>query len=222
MNSMRQLGTALFYALVSVVLVVGGLSLALAEGKGNVSSPTAEPSPTLFASGTPEALANSTEPVPVSSTPQIVYVTATEAFTATQRFPSIAAPTATQYVYVYPTATTRVVYPTPVHCGPYYGWIKAYTVQQGDTLFHISTLYHTTVTALQVANCLPGTFIYPGQLLWVPNVPTITPGVTVIPTFPTATDLLPTETSTPPFTETPTTIPSDTPTVTNTPVTPNP
>ncbi len=219
MNSMRQLGTALFYALVSVVLVVGGLSLALAEGGINAPRPTAKPSPTLFSSSTPETPVSPTVPVAASSTPQIVYVTATQSFTATQLFPSIAAPSATQYVYLYPTATIRVYYPTPVHCGPYYGWIKGYTVQQGDTLYHISTLYQTTVTALQVANCLPGTFIYPGELLWVPNVPTITPGATIIPTFPTSTTEAP-----PTVTDTPMPSPTDTavPSPTNTPVTPNP
>jgi LysM repeat protein len=214
MKSMRQLGTALFYALVSVVLVVGGLSLALAEGGINAPHPTAKPSPTLFFSSTPPSAETATAPFAPSSTPQIVYVTATQAFTATQPFPSIA-PSTTQQVYVYPTATTRTYYPTPVHCGPYYGWIKSYTVQQGDTLFHISTLYQTTVTALQVANCLSGTFIYPGELLWIPNVATITPGVTMIPTFPTSTSEVPTDTPVPP---------TDTaiPTFTNTPVTPNP
>ncbi len=215
---MRQLGTALFYALVSVVLVVGGLSLALAEGGINAAHPTAKPSPTLFFSSTPETPVSPTVSYAASATPQIVYVTATEAFTATQLFPSIAAPSATQRLYVAPTATTRY-YPTPVHCGPYYGWIKGYTVQQGDTLYHISTLYQTTVTALQVANCLPGTFIYPGELLWVPNVPTITPGATIIPTFPTST-------TEPPPTVTDTAIPSPTntpvPSPTNTPFTPNP
>ncbi len=221
MNSMRQLGTALFYALVSVVLVIGGLSLAMAEGGLNAPRPTAKPSPTLFATETSAAQANPTSVVPASATPQIVYVTGTQPFTATQPLalttqPLVTAPTAT--LRIYPTSTTRIYYPTPVRCGPYYGWIKAYTVQQGDTLYHISMLYQTTVNALQIANCLPGTFIYPGELLWVPNVPTITPGATIIPTFPSSTSV-PTEplTSTPlPFTET------VAPTITNTPPTPNP
>ncbi len=219
MNSMRQLVTALVYALVSVVLVVGGLSLGLAEGGINAARPTVKPSPTLFSSSTPRAPVTPTVSFFVSATPQIVYVTATEAFTVTQPFPSIA-PTATQHAYIYPTATTRVYYPpTPVRCGPYYGWIKGYTVQQGDTLFHISTLYRTTVTELQVANCLPGTFIYPGELLWVPNVPTITPGPTIIPTFPSSTTEPP-----PTATDTPIPSPTDTavPTITDTPIPPNP
>jgi hypothetical protein len=139
-------------------------------------------------------------------------VTATPPSTATAQ-PSLAAATAT--LHIYPTSTTRVYYPTPVRCGPYYGWIKSYRVQPGDTLYHISTLYQTTVTALQTANCLPGTFIYPGELLWVPNVPTITPGATIIPTFATPTTELPTLTPIPYFTETAAPTVTDTPVVTN-------
>ena len=219
MNSMRQLGTALFYALVSVVLVVGGLSLALAEGGINAAHPTAKPSPTLYASSTPIPQSSPTAPSTSSSTPQIVYVTETQPFSATSQ-PAISTATATLRVVVFPTSTARGYYPTPVRCGPYYGWIKGYTVQQGDTLFHISTLYQTTVTALQAANCLQGTFIYPGELLWVPNVPTITPGATIIPTFATPTTELPTLTPIPYFTET--AAPTVAPTLTNTPVTPDP
>ncbi len=202
MNSMRQLGTALLYAAISVVLVVGGLSLALAEGGLNNPRSTPRPSPTLFSTSAPATQISATAPLPPSATPQIVYISATPMGAATQ--PMLATPTATATLRLYPTAT-RSYYPTPVHCGPYYGWVRSYVVQQGDTLFHISQLYRTTVTALQIANCLPGTVIYPGQLLWVPNVPTSTPGVTLIPTFPTDT-AVPTEpltlTPAPYFTET--------------------
>jgi hypothetical protein len=221
MNSMRQLGTALLYALVSVVLVVGGLSLALTEGGISAPRPTAKPSPTLFTSSTPEALSSPTAPFAGSPTPLVVSVTATQPIATTQPVTATTQPvlsaTPTATLRLYPTATTRYN-PTPVRCGPYYGWIKSYTVQQGDTLYHISTLYQTTVSALQVANCLQGTFIYPGELLWVPNVPTITPGATIIPTFASPTTELPTLTPIPYFTETATIAP----TPTNTPVTPNP
>lgn len=218
MNSMRQLGTALFYALISVVLVVGGLSLAMAEGGLKTPGTIAGPSATLPVSSTPQTPASATAALAASSTPLITTATAaqplvvTQLVTATTQPPSTT-PSPAATIRIYPSSTSRTYYPpTPVRCGPYYGWIKAYTVQQGDTLYHISTLYQTTVTALQVANCLTGTFIYPGELLWVPNVPTITPGATIFPTLPSPTTEAPTET--------PTVVPV--PTITDTPVTPDP
>lgn len=211
MNAIRHLGSGLIYAVVSVVLVVGGLSLALAEGSGNTPPPTVKPSPTLYvASATPTEV-TPTFPAavpPSSSTPQPVIVTATSQSLVVVPATATLRPLAT---------STRIIYPTAVPCGPYYGWIKAYTVQSGDTLFHIATLYRTTVGALQVANCKRDTFIFPGELLWVPNVPTITPGVTIIPTFETSTPFptLPlTATILPNFTATatsaPIAVPSDT------------
>lgn len=206
MNSIRQLGSGLLYAVVSVVLVVGGLSLALAEGVVKLPAPTAKPAFTaVVPSSTPTAamvtLAVSAAPVVVtpSSTPQAMIVTATRAVV-----------TATASPRTYPTST-RAYYATAVHCGPYYGWIKSYTVKQGDTLFHIATLYQTTVNALQIANCEQDTIIFPGDVLWVPNVATITPGVTIIPTFATPTSTVTQAvTPVPAATETVTPSPTDT------------
>jgi LysM repeat protein len=49
-------------------------------------------------------------------------------------------------------------------------------VQPGDTLYHIATSYGITTEQLQRANCLgSSTTIRIGQLLWVPNLPTLTP-----------------------------------------------
>ncbi len=95
---------------------------------------------------------------------------------------------------------------TPIPCGPPLGWVR-YTVQPGDTLSRISNMYATTISLLQQANCLgTSTAIRTGQLLWVPNVPprlpSITPGVTVVPEFPTVTSV-PTDVPTEPLTETP-------------------
>jgi hypothetical protein len=150
----------------------------------------------------------------------VVLPTATNLGTATQAATEIQpGTTATATLRLLPSATSRIYYPTVVPCGPYYGWLKSYTVQQGDTLFHIATLYRTTVNALLIANCRQSTLIVPGERLWVPNVPTITPGITFVPTFasPTPFPTLPlTLTPIPYFTET------AVPTPTNTPETPNP
>ncbi len=208
MSSLRQLGSGLLYALVSVVLVVGGLSLALAEGGLNTSSPTVQPSPTLLLPTTVPS-STSTQTIPTvapaaSDTLQAIIVTATPVT------PLSPLPTNSPYASPRPTST-RSTYPTHFACGPYSGWVFSYTVRPGDTLFHIATLYRTTVDALQIANCKSTTIIVPGERLWVPNVPTVTPGVTIIPTFPTAT-AIPTEplTLTPPPPPTDTAVPTDT------------
>jgi hypothetical protein len=186
MNSIRQFGSGLFYAVVSVVLVVGGLSLALSEGRTNLTPP-AKPTPTLLlpsptatavvlpSSVTPAAVISPPAPLTPSATPPARIVTATPT-----RYLATAS--------MQPRATsTHVAFPTHFDCGPYSGWLRNYIVKPGDTLFHIATLYQTTVTALQVANCKLNFTIFPGEVLWVPNVPTITPGVTMIPTFPSST-----------------------------------
>jgi LysM repeat protein len=122
-------------------------------------------------------------------------------------------PAAGSLLYVPPVPTVTVI-----PCGPYSGWIKAYSVQSGDNLYRISLLYRTTVQQLQVANCMGSSItIYTGQLLWVPNVPTSTPGITVVPSFNTATPS-PSPTSTFMVTESP--VPTLTSAPTNTPVPP--
>jgi LysM repeat protein len=82
-----------------------------------------------------------------------------------------------------PSASTATRTPTAtIRCGPPAGW-NTYRIQSGDTLFSIATRFQTTVAALQQANCLGGsTTIISGQVLYVPNNPTITPTKTEKPT----------------------------------------
>jgi LysM repeat protein len=99
--------------------------------------------------------------------------------------------------------------PTP-GCGSPQGW-NIYTVRSGDTLYHLSQLYYTTVKDLQYANCLgTRTLIITGQKLYVPNVHTRTP----LPKTKTPTAIL--ATKTPTLTLTPVIPGSPTPTVTQT------
>jgi LysM repeat protein len=180
----RQFASGLLYAVVSVVLVVGGLSLALVEG--GTQAPPAPPTATQ--TGTPTLVQPSATTSPAQLSPTVQFlpsVTTRIVFTATSRAAIVATATATLRPPA--TSTRQLFYPTAAACGPYSGWLKTYTVQPGDTLYHIATIYRTTVSALQSANCKPSTIIYPGDLLWVPNLPTITPGITVIPTFSTNT-----------------------------------
>ena len=53
-----------------------------------------------------------------------------------------------------------------------------YTVQKGDTLYKIATMYNTTVDNLKTLNNLTSNTLYIGQLLQVPSSEIITPPVT--------------------------------------------
>jgi len=112
------------------------------------------------------------------------YRTTTEILSAANCLSSLELP-AGYLLFVPPVPATVTVIP----CGPPFGWVRAYIVQPGDNLFRISLSYGTTVPQLQRANCMGSSItIFPGQRLWVPNVPTRTPGITTVPDFPTATN----------------------------------
>lgn len=211
---LRQFGAAIITSLISIAIVIGGLSLALSENSPPLfpdpyeSTPDSGAVPTGVSTATPGVLAPTVAP----TEPGIVIASPT--------FPPVASPLPTQ------TGTTA----TTSTCGPPFGWVKTYIVQPGDTLFRIAFNHYTTTSALQQANCKgSSTNINPGEKLWVPNVATRTPGVTVIPDFPSSTPV-PTDplTETPlPFTASPsptnTNVPAtQTPLPTVTPVTPNP
>ena len=245
MRALRQLGAALIYGLVSVVLVVGGLSLALGESytvshptatfslpplpqtltftpAGPTQPPTLTPLPTQM----PPPPTNCLPPVgwsPILVQPGDTLSSLAARYGTTPELLAQANCLLTQnlaagYTLYAPSVATNAA----PNCGPYPGWIYAYVVQPGDTFYHIALQYGTTVEVLKSANCRVSNEIFPGERLWVPDVPTITPGVTIIPTFPTETEV-PTEplTLTPlPFTAT--VIPTNTyppPTVTAFPTT---
>lgn len=237
MRALREMGGGLIIAVVSVLLVIGGISLSLAENTAkeqptptpltpilatSIELPTNTPIvevtsttintevATLTTTFTP--LPSATIAAPVVCNPPVGWVGIV--FTANDTLYNIAEryktttdalntsnclhdtlPSVGSLLYVPPVPTVTVV-----PCRPYTGWIKAYTVRPGDNLYRISLLYNTTVSKLQFANCMGSSVaIYVGQLLWVPNVPTSTPGVTQIPVFDTATSTtapLPTATNT--------------------------
>ena len=227
MRVLRELGDGFLYALVSVVLVLGGLSLSLAE---NYNPQRAAPTQNFLTLPPPaSASAQSAAPGEITQAPTatpappkdcpppagwiLLPVQPGETLEGlAQRHNTTAQQLAqancllTQNlvagynIYLPASATT-----TPLPCGPFPGWI-AYTIQPGDTLYHIATLYGTSVANLQQANCLGNSqYIRSGSRLWVPNVPTITPGVTIIPDFstPSETPTLPLTSTDLPFTGTP-------------------
>lgn len=234
MQALRQMGGGVFIAVISLFLVVGGISLALAESKTpaeatptplppviatSLEQPTLSiPTATLLvietSTNTPEvptlqpsATLALAQPVVCNSPSgwiQIIVSANDTLYTIAERYKTTAEalnnsnclnntlPAAGSLLYVPPVPTVTVI-----PCGPPAGWVKNHAVQSGDTLFRIALSYGITYPQVQRANCMgSSTTIYPNQLLWVPNVPTHTPGVTLIPNFPTIT-LTPTFTSSP-------------------------
>lgn len=246
MRAALRLGGGLFYAIVSIVLVVGGLSLALAESYTTphptatldlphilqtlVSTQLAGPSkiPSL-------PLAPTSTPLPPTNCPPpsgwyLVNVQPGDTLTGLAvRYKTTPAQLSQANclltnslvpgygIYVPPASAS-----SPIPCGPLYGWMQSYLVQPGDTLFHIATLYGTSVGELQRANCIFTTSIYAGETLWVPNSPTITPGITVIPDFGTQTEVptLPLTSTSLPYTATYIPTNTNTPSATPSPIPP--
>jgi len=146
MQSLRQLGIGVIIAIVSVILVVGGIMLALAETLPPPSTPTqilptlplSFPTPTLTAS-------------PIQS----------ETPTATHT----AIPSATNTLLNTPLA--------PAVCTPPVGWIRI-IAGAGDTIYSIAQRYKTSAENLSAANCLLSADLPAGYTLYVPPVPTVT------------------------------------------------
>ena len=158
MQSLRQLGGGVIIAIVSVLLVIGGISLALAE--------------TLPVQATP---------TPIPPTLSLNFPTAT--FTPSPVFPETTTVTPTLPL---PGTSTDTAIPTntlfaQVSCNPPTGWTPV-AVTSGDTVYSLAQRYKTTPENLVTANCLPSFEVPVGYVLYVPLVPT----VTVIPCGPPA------------------------------------
>ncbi|MBI2333711.1 MAG: LysM peptidoglycan-binding domain-containing protein [Chloroflexi bacterium] len=61
------------------------------------------------------------------------------------------------------------------------GWVKNYVVKPGDTFYKIASWYGTNANLIKFVNCRWSDIIYPGEILYVPNVPTRTPTFTPLP-----------------------------------------
>ncbi len=209
MQAVRQIGTALILALLSIGLVLGGLSLSLVEyAKPAAPQPTNTllPSPlpltataTLpppLESLTPTNTASPTStplpppscqipsnwiPITVNPGDTLESLAARYRMTAEQLrqanclLTNSVLPGSTIYVPVVPTNTVIVCIPGAV------GWVKTYKVQPGDTLFNIATTHYTTTLLLKQVNCRTSDITHVGELLWVPNVATRTPTLSLPP-----------------------------------------
>ena len=146
MQTVRQLGVGVIVAVVSVILVIGGVFLSLAETFPSAATPTQIP-PTF-----PESF-----PTPTSTT---------IGFPATDTETTTALPTLTE------SATLTPVF-SPTACMPPSGWIRV-TTSSGDTVYSIAQRYKTTAENLNAANCLTSAELPAGVALYVPPVPTVT------------------------------------------------
>ncbi len=186
MLALRRAATILAYAFVPILLVLGSFALSLTEATAPATipivlstTPSKSPSATQSVTHFPTVSAAGSQ---VSPGAPIATASRTAAPTATASRTPTAAPTKTA---VPPTnsqaaspttsasATTTVQPPlltmaTPV-CGPFPGWIPAYVVRRGDTLFRIALRFGTTILDLQQGNCKSTSVVYAGERLWVPG-----------------------------------------------------
>jgi LysM repeat protein len=221
MDTLRQLGGGLLLAVFSAVLVIGGISLALAESYVPVIPTPTEtqaliasfPSPTspslAFITETSPPSPTETVPPPTSCPPPPGWVAISvgpgeDLLTLASRYKitreqllaanclfSTDLPTGS-ILYVPPIPTN-----TPVPCGPPVGWIR-YIVQPGNTLYSLSQAYGVSLSQLQFANCMSAnqSSLVTGQTIWVPNVVTRTPRATATATLTPVSIVFPTLTGT--------------------------
>ena len=147
MQALRQLGAGVIVAIFSVILVIGGIFLSLAETLPTPATPTQIP-PTF----------------PLSfPTPTATIVTILPSETPTETIlPS-------ETASVLPSITSIA----PTSCTPPSGWIRV-TVATGDTVYSLAQRYKTSAENLSAANCLTAVEVPAGYILYVPPVPTVT------------------------------------------------
>jgi LysM repeat protein len=144
---MRQLGGGVIIAIVSVVLVLGGIFLSLAENLPAPATPTQIP-PTL----------------PLNfPTPTATQIATLQIATGTETATASASPS--------PTASQIAAAPTS--CTPPVGWVRILT-RAGDTIYSLAQRYKTTAESLGSANCITSFELPAGFAVYVPPVPTVT------------------------------------------------
>jgi hypothetical protein len=241
MQIIRQIGISFLLAFLSVALVIGGLSLALAESyvpaipptPTNTQAPlpvfdTPTPQPIILATNT-LSVPTATIPPPTSCPPPTGWIAITiqpgdDLVTLALRYHStpenllianclFSTDLLTGSILYVPPFPTQ----TSIPCGPPPGWVP-YIVRPGNTIYSLSQAFGVSSTQLQFANCLsPNQYILPvGQSIWVPNYATRTPYATATRTLTPVSIIFPTLTRTATVTPTATNIPPSS-TVTNVP-----
>jgi hypothetical protein len=241
MGTLRQISGSILLALFSISLVIGGISLALAESYvpdfptptetlalvSIFNTPTFQPQLQVT-----ETISVPTEtvPPPVSCPPPTGWIPITVqpgenlATLALRHHSSPENLLVANCLFSTDLTTGSIVYVpsiptnTPIPCGPPAGWIR-YTVQAGNTMYSLSQAYGVSITQLQFANCMLTNqySLSTGQSLWVPNVATRTPRATATATLTPVSIIFPTITRTATVTPTASKVPTSTMTSTNVP-----
>jgi len=164
MQVLRQLGGGVIIAIISLILVFGGIFLSLAETLPEPATPTPIP-PTL-----PLSFPTPTGVTGVATLTSFVQLETPIVSATPSQSPS-------------PSPTTQFLLPNsvPASCFPPTGWIRVITAT-GDTVYSLAQRYKTSAENLSAANCLTSFDVPAGFALYVPPVPT----VTVIPCGPPA------------------------------------
>jgi len=154
----HRIAGAILIAVSSVNLIIVGAVFEAAS--------TATYTPTSF-SLTQNLTATFNVPTAITENPIIPTSIPVETITLTS------SPTFTSTPTVTPMSTYTNL-PTSTQCVPKSYWF-VYRVQSGDTLYALALSTGSTVYELKLANCLTGTLIYRGQVLYVPHLPVKTP-----------------------------------------------
>jgi len=153
MQALRQLGVGVIIAIVSVILVLGGVFLSLAETLPEPATPTQIPPTFPLSFPTPTAtisLIETASPLPTASQTSLL---------------------PTETISLFPTVISSP--PAAASCTPPSGWIRIITAT-GDTTYSLAQRYKTSADSLTTANCLSSADLPTGFALYVPPVPTVT------------------------------------------------
>jgi LysM repeat protein len=148
MKAMRELLIGMLTAIASIVIVMGGITLSLAQGQPVALFPT------------PVIPGNTLTPVPTAQ--GVPNPTVLSGFNLS----------VTATLSPVPSITTTEIVPT--NCPPPRGW-QQYVVPSGVNLDDLARSRGTTVARLMEANCLVSQDLMPDIILYVPPKPTHEP-----------------------------------------------
>lgn len=211
MRGLRDFGSALVTALLSIGLTLGALSISLV---GFIPEEVPTPTQALIFSPVPVTATNT---FPPTSTPLAGLDTPTSMPTSTFIPPTTCQPPAGWIAISIQAGDTldsiaaryrtskdlirngnclvidsliagKIIYVPPAPTSTAVaciqgasGWIRNYVVRPGDTFYNIAARYGTNANLIKSVNCRVSDIIYSGETLWVPNVPTRTPTFTPLP-----------------------------------------
>lgn len=148
MQALRQLGGGVFIAILSIILVIGGISLALAE------------------SALPSMAVDPPTPIPPTFQPFPTFPPTQFPVTFTNTATSTATHTATF------TLSPTLPPAQPTVCNPPSTWVRV-IIGANDTIYTLAQRYNTSEDILKNTNCLTSVELQAGSAIYVPFVPTV-------------------------------------------------